>query len=195
VVERVSSKPIDDFLHARVFGPLGMNSTQYNPPPKLLDRIAPTQKMGRRLVHGQVHDENCYVMGGVCGHAGLFSTAGDLAVYAQMILNGGSYGGKRILKAGTVDLFQQRQNLPAGSSRTLGWDTPFPGSFAGDLAASRSIMHTGFTGTSVYIDSERNAFIILLTNRVHPLRENEKIDSARPEIHTAILRVIRQNTR
>jgi CubicO group peptidase (beta-lactamase class C family) len=130
----------------------------------------------------------------VCGHGGLFSTAVDLAVYAQMILNGGSYGGKRILKAGTVDLLQQRQNLPAGSSRALGWDTPFPGSFAGDLAATRAIMHTGFTGTSVYIDLERNAFIILLTNRVHPLRENDKIESARPEIHSAILRAIRRNT-
>jgi CubicO group peptidase (beta-lactamase class C family) len=133
-------------------------------------------------------------MGGVCGHAGLFSTAGDLAVYAQMILNGGSYGRKRILKAGTLDLFQQRQNLPPGSSRALGWDTPFPGSFAGDLASPRAIMHTGFTGTSVYIDSEHNAFIILLTNRVHPQRENGKIDSARPEIHTAILQVLRQKT-
>jgi serine-type D-Ala-D-Ala carboxypeptidase len=191
VVERVIGKPIDEFLYARVFGPLGMSSTQYNPSPKLVDRIAPTQKMGRRIVHGQVHDENCYVMGGVCGHAGLFSSAGDLAVYAQMILNGGSYGGKRILKAGTVELFQQRQNLPAGSSRALGWDTPFPGSFAGDLAPTRAIMHTGFTGTSVHIDSERNAFIILLTNRVHPLRENDKIDSARPEIHTEILRAIK----
>lgn len=190
VAERIGGEPIDEFLRARVFGPLGMSSTQYNPPPKLLDRIAPTQKMGRRVVHGQVHDENCYVMGGVCGHAGLFSTAGDLAVYAQMILNGGSYGGKRILKAGTIDLFEQRQNLPVGSSRALGWDTPYPGSFAGDLASPRAIMHTGFTGTSVYIDSGRNAFIILLTNRVHPLRENDKIDSARPEIHTAILRTI-----
>src|SRR5260370_33856690 len=117
VVERVSGKPMDEFLHARVFGPLGMSSTQYNPPPKLLDRIAPTQKMGRRVVHGQVHDENCYVMGGVCGHAGLFSTASDLAVYAQMMLNHGTYGAKRILKASTVDQFIERQELPPCSSR------------------------------------------------------------------------------
>jgi len=192
VVERVTGRPIDELLRTRVFGPLGMTSTMYNPPPRMLSRIAPTQKMGRRVVHGQVHDENCYVMGGVCGHAGLFSTAGDLAVYAQMILNGGVYGGTRILKQRTIDLFSQRQNLPAGSSRALGWDTPYPGSFAGDLASARAIMHTGFTGTSVYIDFERDLFIILLTNRVHPVRENDRIDLARPEVHTAILGEIRQ---
>lgn len=190
IIARVSRKSEDEFLQARVFGPLGMTSTQYNPPVKLLDRIAPTQKMGRRIVHGQVHDENCYVMGGVCGHAGLFSTASDLAVYAQMMLNHGTYGDKRILKASTVDQFIERQDLPPGSSRALGWDTPAPGAFAGDLASRHAILHTGFTGTSVYIDFERNAFIILLTNRVHPLRENDKIDLARPEIHTAILRTL-----
>ncbi len=193
VVERVSGRSIDEFLQARVFGPLGMTSTGYNPSPKLLDRIAPTQKMGRRVVHGQVHDENCYVMGGVCGHAGLFSTAGDLAVFAQMILNGGIYAGHHILQAGTIDLFAQRQNVPPGSSRALGWDTPYPGSFAGELASPRAIMHTGFTGTSVYIDREHDEFVILLTNRVYPLRENDKIDAARPEIHTAILKALRHD--
>jgi len=192
VVERVSGKREDEFLRTHVFGPLGMSSTEYNPPASLFNRIAPTEVMGRRVVRGHVHDENCYVMGGVCGHAGLFSTAHDLAVFAQMLLNGGAYGHKRILKTSTVELFMKRQDLPPGSSRALGWDTPAPGSFPGDLAAPHAIIHTGFTGTSVYIDPDAQVFIILLTNRVHPTRDNEKIAQARPEIHTAILQVVGQ---
>jgi serine-type D-Ala-D-Ala carboxypeptidase len=189
-VERVSGKPLNEFLQAHVFRPLGMSSTGYNPPASRIERIAPTEMQGRRVVHGHVHDENCYVMGGVCGHAGLFSTAHDLAVYAQMLLNGGAYGHKRILKASTVDLFMKRQDLPPGSSRALGWDTPATGCFAGDLASPHAIIHTGFTGTSVYIDPDSQVFIILLTNRVHPTRQNEKIAKARPEIHSAVLQAI-----
>jgi CubicO group peptidase (beta-lactamase class C family) len=103
-----------------------MNSTQHNPPPKLLSRIARRKKWAGVSCNGQVHGENCYVMGGVCGNAGLFSTAGDLGIYAQMILNGGSYGGKRVLKQSPIDLFEQRQNLPPGSSRALGRTRPIP---------------------------------------------------------------------
>src|SRR5262249_37167973 len=161
-------KRLDEFLRTHVFEPLGMTSTGYNPPASFFDRIAPTEVMGRRVVRGHVHDENCYVMGGVCGHAGLFSTARDLGVYAQMLINGGKFGHKRILNASTVELFLKRQDIPPGSSRALGWDTPSPGSFAGDLAAPHAVIQTGFTGTSVYIDPENQVFIILLTNRVNP---------------------------
>jgi len=193
IVERVSHKPLNEILQKHVFGPLKMTSTEYRPGPELRDRIAPTEMddiLRHQLVRGEVHDENCYTMGGVCGHAGLFSSAGDLAVFAQMMLNHGKYGRKRVFQKRTVDLFTSRQNIPASSSRALGWDTPAPGSFAGDLASPHAILHTGFTGTSIYVDFERDAFIVLLTNRVNPTRQNLKINQARPAIHTAILQTL-----
>ena len=193
IVERVSGQPLNMLLQKHVFGPLHMSSTEYRPPANLADRIAPTEMdeiLRHYVVHGEVHDENCYTMGGVCGHAGLFSSAGDLAIFAQMMLDGGKYGHKRIFQKSTVELFTTRQNLPSGSSRALGWDTPAPGCFAGDLASPHAILHTGFTGTSIYIDFDRDAFIILLTNRVNPTRQNQKINLARPEIHTAVLQAL-----
>jgi CubicO group peptidase (beta-lactamase class C family) len=104
-----------------------------------------------------------------------------------MMLNEGIYGGKRILKEETVRLFTARQPSPEGTTRALGWDTPAPGCWAGERASARAVMHTGFTGTSIYIDPERDAFVVLLTNRVHPTRDNGKISQARPAIHTAVL--------
>jgi CubicO group peptidase (beta-lactamase class C family) len=190
IVSHISGEGLDEFLHRNAFAPLGMKDTEYNPPAKLMKRIPPTEQdnvLRHRLVHGVVHDENAFLMGGVSGHAGLFSTARDLSSIAQMYLNGGTYRGKRIVSKQTLDVFMQRQNLPPGTSRALGWDTPFPGSFAGDLASPHAIMHTGFTGTSIYIDPERDAFIVLLTNRVNPTRQNPLIDQARPAIHTAVL--------
>lgn len=193
VIERLSAQPLDVFLHKHVFGPLGMTSTEYKPSQNLLGRIAPTEMDGvlrHHVVRGEVHDENCYTMGGVCGHAGLFSTAGDLAIYAQMLLNGGIYGDKRIFQESTVELFTRRQNIPVDSTRALGWDTPAADSFAGGLASPHAVLHTGFTGTSVYIDFERDAFIVLLTNRVYPTRKNEEIAPARLDIHTAVLQAL-----
>ena len=111
----------------------------------------------------------------------------DLAVFAQMYLNGGTYGRKQILSAATIHLFMQRQSSPAGTTRALGWDTSAKKSFPGELASPSAIIHTGFTGTSVYIDPERDGFIILLTNRVHPTRKSLLIDRARPAVHTAVL--------
>ncbi len=140
------------------------------------------------LVRGIVHDENAFLMGGVSGHAGLFSSARDLATLAQMYLNGGSYRGKHIESAATIKLFMQRQSSPAGTTRALGWDTPAKGSFPGDLASPDAIIHTGFTGTSIYIDPDRDAFIVLLTNRVNPTRRNVLINEARPDIYTAVLK-------
>jgi hypothetical protein len=129
-------------------------------------------------------------MGGVSGHAGLFSSARDLATFAQMYLNGGTYRGKRIVSEATMKLFMQRQYSPLDSSRALGWDTPAEGSFPGDLASPHAIIHTGFTGTSIYIDPDRDAFIVLLTNRVNPTRANLLIKEARPAIHTAVLEAL-----
>jgi serine-type D-Ala-D-Ala carboxypeptidase len=189
IIERISDQGLDRFLEKKVFAPLGMKDTLYNPPKRLRVRIAPTEfdgAMRKRMVRGEVHDENCFILGGVCGHAGLFSTAPDLAIFAQMMLNRGIYRGKRILKSETVDLFTARQLSPAGTTRGLGWGVPH-GSFAGELASPKAFTHTGFTGTSLCIDPERDAFIVLLTNRVHPTRANQKFIDARVGIHTEVL--------
>lgn len=197
IVQRISGLPLDQFLEQNVFVPLGMKDTGYNPAPRLLDKIAPTEQddvLRHTLVHGVVHDENAYLMGGVSGHAGLFSTASDLAKFAQMYLNGGMYDGRRIVSTQTMRLFMKRQMIPPASPRALGWDTAVKGSFAGDLASPSAVLHTGFTGTSIYIDPDRDAFIILLTNRVNPTRNSTLIGQARPTIHTAILATIDQKT-
>ena len=198
IVARLSGQPLDRFLAREVFGPLGMKDTGFRPSPTLLPRIAPTEQDDRfrhMLVRCVVHDENAYVMGGVAGHAGLFSTARDLATFAELYLDHGSYRGKRLIKASTIDLFETRQNMPPGSSRALGWDTPTAGGFAGPLASPRAIIHTGFTGTSIYIDPARDAFVILLTNRVNPTRNNMLISQARPAIHTAVLSILDEAAR
>ena len=193
IVQRVSGLPLDRFLRKEVFGPLGMKDTGFRPAKTLLPRIAPTEQddtFRHMLVRGVVHDENAFVMGGVAGHAGLFSTARDLAALAQLYLDGGTYRGRRLIRASTIRLFATRQDIPPGSSRTLGWDTPTPGGLFGPLASPRALIHTGFTGTSIYLDPDRDAFIILLTNRVNPTRENSLISQARPAIHTAVLTVL-----
>lgn len=198
IIQRISGQPLDQFLEQNVFIPLGMKGTGYNPAPKLLNRIPPSEQddvLRHTLVHGVVHDENAYLMGGVSGHAGLFSTASDLSRLAQMYLNGGTYNGRRVVSRETVRLFMTRQMLPLASSRALGWDTAVNRSFAGDLASPRAIIHTGFTGTSIYIDPDRDAFVILLTNRVNPTRNNTLISQARPTIHTAILATLDQKHR
>ncbi|NYT41089.1 serine hydrolase [Sphingomonas sp. R-74633] len=190
IVSRITGQPLDAFLHKEVFGPLGMKDTGFNPPKAKLARIAPTEldtSFRHMLVRGVVHDENAYVMGGVAGHAGLFSTAADLAKITQLYLDHGRHHGRQIIKAETIKLFMQPQGLPAGSSRALGWDMPSVNGFSGPLASPRAIIHTGFTGTSLYIDPDRDAFIILLTNRVNPTRNNAEIFKARPAIHTAVL--------
>lgn len=190
IVARISGQPLDTFLAKELFGPLGMKDTGFNPSPKLLARIAPTEQddtFRHMLVRGVVHDENAFVMGGVAGHAGLFSTAKDLSKIAQLYLDQGRNHGRQLLKPGTVKLFMQPQGLPPGSSRALGWDMPSEKGFTGPLGSPRAIIHTGFTGTSIYIDPDRDAFIILLTNRVNPTRNNAGIFKARPAIHTAVL--------
>jgi CubicO group peptidase (beta-lactamase class C family) len=190
IVARISGQPLDRFVQREIFGPLGMKDTGFNPPASRIARIAPTEQddtLRHALVRGVVHDENAYLMGGVAGHAGLFSTAADLAKLAQMYLSGGTYRGRRLLRASTVALFRTPQRLPPGSTRALGWDTPAADGWAGPLASPRAIIHTGFTGTSIYIDPDRDAFVILLTNRVNPTRDNLLINQARPAIHTAVL--------
>ena len=171
VVEAVSGEKLDQFLQTRVFGPLGMSDTRFRPDGSLRGRIAPTELNPPRgyPLRGEVHDENAYALGGVAGHAGLFSTASDLAVFAQMLLNGGSYNGTRIVADSTVKLFTRR----AAGTRALGWDTCGGKGSCGEYLSSTAYGHTGFTGTSLWIDPDREMFVILLTNRVHAARARQ----------------------
>ncbi|MEO2184943.1 MAG: serine hydrolase, partial [bacterium] len=173
LVENVSGVSLDKYVDSLIFQPMGMISTLYNPPKEKLHRIVPTEisdqyRIG--LIHGEVHDENAHSIGGVAGHAGLFSTARDLARFSQMMLNKGIYGWTRIFKTETVDLFTQRANIVEGSSRCLGWDSPDGEASGGEYLSDKSFGHTGYTGTSLWIDPENQITVILLTNAVHPNR-------------------------
>jgi CubicO group peptidase (beta-lactamase class C family) len=168
IVESVSGERLDTFLQERVWTPLGMTDTGFRPADSLRTRIAPTELNSRRgySLQGEVHDENAYALGGIAGHAGLFSTAADLAVFAQMMLNGGEYDGTRIVADSTVALFTTR----AAGTRALGWDTCGGSGSCGQYLDEEAYGHTGFTGTSLWIDPARDMFVVLLTNRVHDPR-------------------------
>jgi CubicO group peptidase (beta-lactamase class C family) len=190
-VEAVTGQRLDVFLDARLFEPLGMASTRYLPPDSWRTRIAPTENdtaFRHRILHGEVHDENAGRLGGVSGHAGLFSTAPDLARFAQWLLDSRIPPGRPAGGAGAFlahDLvveFTRRQDIPPGSSRALGWDTPSENSSAGTKFGPRAFGHTGFTGTSIWIDPDRDLFIILLSNRVNPTRANTKILQVRRRV-------------
>jgi CubicO group peptidase (beta-lactamase class C family) len=160
----------------------------YNPPRSLYARIAPTGKDSptrKRVLRGEPHDDNTWVMGGIASHAGLFSSAGDLAIFCQMMLNGGIYAHRRLLQRATISEFTAAQPL-SGNTRALGWVVPTEPSASGRYFSSRSFGHAGFTGTSIWCDPEKNLFVVLLTNRVHPVRTNEKIQQVRPALHDAI---------
>lgn len=192
ILERAAGQPLEAFVRDRVLTPLKMHETMYRPPPELRARIAPTEydPWRGRLIQGEVHDENAFALGGAAPHAGLFGTAGDLARFARMLLGGGVLDGRRILSPETVELFTHRAGIP-GSDRALGWDTKSAeGSSAGTLFSPRSFGHTGFTGTSIWIDPDRRIFVVLLTNRVHPTRENNLIREARPAVADAVARAL-----
>jgi CubicO group peptidase (beta-lactamase class C family) len=192
ILERLAGLPLDRLARERIFEPLGMTETRFRPGAELRPRIAPTEldPWRGRIVHGEVHDENAAALGGVAPHAGLFSTAGDLAVFAELMLGGGARGQARLLRGDTIDRFTRRADRVPGSSRALGWDTPSPESSAGRYFSASSFGHTGFTGTSLWIDPERELFVVLLTNRVHPTRENRGIAELRPRFHDAVARAL-----
>ncbi|HEX8190798.1 MAG TPA: exo-beta-N-acetylmuramidase NamZ domain-containing protein [Pyrinomonadaceae bacterium] len=190
IIRRVSGEPLDDFARRNIFEPLGMKDTRFRrigaAPAGDAGRIAPTESVrGMRsylggtgdagpasetMLRGQVHDPTANRMGGVAGHAGLFSTADDLAVFCQMIMNGGEYGGARILSPlGVAEMTRPRQVTEDGGARGLGWDvnTTFSTN-RGELFPAGSFGHTGFTGTSVWIDPASETFVVFLSNRVHP---------------------------
>jgi beta-N-acetylhexosaminidase len=192
VIEKIAGEPLDRYLQQVFFKPLGMSNTLYNPPASLIERVAPTEvdSLWRmKLIRGEVHDENADLLGGVAGHAGLFSTASDLAIYMQMLLNGGTYGGVRYLQERTIAGFTR--TVVPGQERFLGWDMKSPtGSSAGTNFSLSSFGHTGFTGTSIWADPERDLFVVLLTNRVYPTRANLKIAKVRPAVHDAVIKAI-----
>jgi uncharacterized protein YbbC (DUF1343 family)/CubicO group peptidase (beta-lactamase class C family) len=173
LVRRVSGEPLDVYCSKHIFMPLGMKATRFKPPATWRRRIAPTQyQYGEKgkILWGEVHDPTAYNMGGVAGHAGLFSTADDLTIFAQMLLNGGSYKRVRILSPLTVEKMTSPQSPPDKMSvRGLGWDLDSPfASNRGELFEVGSFGHTGFTGTDLWIDPVTKTYIIILTNRVHP---------------------------
>jgi beta-N-acetylhexosaminidase len=192
IIERLTGQPLNVLANENIFDPLNMKDTMYLPPKKLWPTIAPTEYDSiyrHRLIQGQVHDENAYAMGGVSAHAGLFSTAPDLAKFCQMYLNGGVYAHQRIVRRATIAEFTAPEQLSNGS-RTLGWAVPTPGGLSGHYFGPHSFGHTGFTGTSIWIDPDRKLFVIFLTNRVNPTRKNEKIQKVRPALHDAIMEAL-----
>lgn len=194
IIERITGAPLDTYLDTVFFKPLGMMRTMFNPPESLWINVAPTEfdvSWRKSLVRGTVHDERAEMLDGVAGHAGLFSTASDLAIFMQMLMNGGIYDGKRFLRPETIELFTRRQSKK--STRALGWDTKTVNGYssAGSLFSEKSFGHTGFTGTSVWADPEKKIFVILLTNRVYPTRSNMKIMQVRPAVHDAVMRALK----
>lgn len=195
IIEKITYKSIDELCKKWVFKPLEMSSTFYNPEVDSRDAIAPTELdnyFRHRLLVGEVHDENAYLLGGISGHAGIFSNAYDLAKFGQLFINGGSWRGNRLFSSSQVKTFTTRQNIPEGSDRALGWDTPNREgrSSAGDLFSEHSYGHTGFTGTSIWIDKQNNLVVVLLTNRVYPSREKKGMYSIRRDFHTQIMKAI-----
>ncbi len=192
IVERLTGRTLDDLAKTYIFTPLAMKDSMFRPPKKLWPWIAPTEidnNLRHRLVQGEVHDENAFAIGGASGHAGVFSTAPDLAAFCQMLLNGGVYAHHRILRRATIAQFTTPQQL-SGGARTLGWAVPTEGGFSGHYFSAHSFGHTGFTGTSIWIDPDRQLFVVLLTNRVHPTRENQKIAQLRPAFHDAVMQAL-----
>jgi CubicO group peptidase (beta-lactamase class C family) len=205
IIEHITGMPLDQFVSSRVWQPLNMHDTGFNPLSSgtmpadsdctaafradnpLLTRIAMTEidtAYRHTHIHGIVHDENACALGGVAGHAGLFSSVRDVAVFCQMLLNGGEYGGVRLIQPTTVARWTARQSNK--SSRALGWDTPSGNSSAGRYFSPRSFGHTGFTGTSIWVDPERGVFVVLLTNRVDPTRANMRAEPLRRDIADAV---------
>jgi len=191
-LERIADESLDRFCQREVFGPLGMAHTLFNPPATLRSEIPPTaddRSFRKRVIQREVQDENASVLGGVAGHAGVFSNAQDLAGFANAMLQ----GGQRVVRPETVSIFTQREASPPGTSRALGWDTPSSPSQSGKFFSAKSYGHLGYTGTSLWIDPERQLSITLLTNRTWPDCANHAIQQVRPQFHDAIVEALEAN--
>ncbi len=188
-LERVADESLDRFCQREIFGPLGMLRTTFNPPAAWRASIPPTagdRSFRKRIIQGEVQDENASVLGGVAGHAGLFATAEDLATFAHVLLQ----GGQPLIRPETLALFTRRETAPAGTPWALGWDTPSAPSQSGKYFSPRSFGHLGYTGTSLWIDPERQLSITLLTNRTWPDCSNKAIKDVRPALHDAVVEAL-----
>jgi serine-type D-Ala-D-Ala carboxypeptidase len=194
-LERLAGESLDRFCQRELFGPLGMTRTTFNPPAELRPLIPPTANecaveagnaFRNRIIQGEVQDENASVLGGVAGHAGVFSTAEDIGRFAHAML----HGGRPILRPETIALFARRQSAPAGTTRTVGWDTPSSPSQSGKYLSPSSFGHLGYTGTSLWIDPVRQLSITLLTNRTWPDCSSQAIKEVRPHFHDAVVEAV-----
>jgi serine-type D-Ala-D-Ala carboxypeptidase len=192
-LERIADEPLDRFCQREVFGPLGMSRTTFNPPANWRASFVPTaddRTFRRRVIQGEVQDENASVLGGVAGHAGVFSTVQDIAIFAQAMLNGGA----PIVRRETLAQFiTRRESSPVGTSRALGWDTPSTPSQSGKYFSAYSFGHLGYTGTSLWIDPERQLSVTFLTNRTWPDCKKEAIKQVRPQLHDAIIEALEKS--
>jgi CubicO group peptidase (beta-lactamase class C family) len=190
IVARQSGMRLEEFSASEILRPLKLESTTFNPRPELRSQIPPAQDdktFRKRIIQGEVDDENASVMGGIAGHAGLFSQAADVARFAECMLVGGS----PILQPATVALFTRREASPTGTSRALGWDTPsLPDSSSGRHFSQRAFGHLGFTGCSLWIDQERQLSVTLLSNRTWPDRSSQLIRQVRRQVHDAIMEAV-----
>jgi beta-N-acetylhexosaminidase len=195
IAEKVTGRKFADLVQSWVFNPINMNNSFFNPPNNLIKRIAPTEIdtiYRNKIIKGIVHDENTFLMGGVSGHAGVFSNTHDIAKYAQTMINFGLYNGSRIFNKGSIKKSITKQNIPYGSDYALGWDTPSikGNSSAGDYFSLGSFGHLGFTGTSLWIDPNEKIIIILLTNRTYPNRNKKGMYRLRRDFHNEIMSTI-----
>jgi len=188
VAEKVTGLPLDSAFQTMVARPLRLADTRFRPDSSLRPRIAPTEfdPWRQRQARGEVHDENAFRFDGVSGHAGLFSTGDDMARVARLWLNGGELEGTRLASTRTIDRFTQAQDTLL-SRRALGWETPTGSNSAGHRMSARAFGHTGFTGTSIWIDPAQDLFVVLLTNRVNPTRQNTRIGGVRVALADAIV--------
>jgi len=199
VIQAIYHDRLDRLARTRVFGPLGMSSTGFRPSRRLVWRIAATEldtAWRKRMVRGEVHDEKAAWLGGVAGHAGLFGSALDLVGFGEWLIS--MYhdaDGDRSspIRPSVVREFVRRQEVVPGSSRALGWDTPSSGSSAGHLLGPAAFGHTGFTGTSLWVDPDRDLVIVLLTNRVHPTRNNPRIGPFRVAVADGVVELLRSS--
>jgi serine-type D-Ala-D-Ala carboxypeptidase len=211
LLERIAGDSLDQFCQREIFGPLGMSHTAFHPPAAWQSQILPTaddRSFRKRVIQGEVQDENASVMDGVAGHAGVFSTAWDLALFGHVMSNRGA----PIVRPETLNLFTRRETSPPGTSRALGWDTPSlprvgkdsllppslrqrlvsygPPSQSGQYFSPSSFGHLGYTGTSLWIDPQRQLSVVLLTNRTWPDCSNQAIRKCRPQFHDAVIEAL-----
>jgi CubicO group peptidase (beta-lactamase class C family) len=191
-LERITNEPLDRFCRREVFSRLKLTTMTFNPPKSWEPLIPPTeddQTFRHAIIRGKVNDENASVMGGVAGHAGCFATAHDVSVFAQHML----LGGTPLVRPETLAIFTRREEFPSETSRALGWDTPSQPSQSGKYFSLRSYGHLGYTGTSLWIDPDRQLSVTLLTNRTWPDRGSQLIKQIRPAFHDVVIEVLEPN--